>query len=124
PWLSRSSSAPTSKSPSWTRTVTSASGERRKERDLARADDRHIESRRALIDRRAERGALGQCLGVPRAAAAQPLDQVAYRLDVVRQRHLFVGGADGPLHPGKVADPHSAPPAGWSSAMCRSPVRR
>ena len=50
----------------------SASREGREERDLARAADRHVEGRGALVDRRAESRALGQRLGVAGAATAQP----------------------------------------------------
>ena len=89
-----------------------------------RAGELGVERRGALVDRGAERGAFGQRLGMAAALLAQPGDEVADGRDVGRRRHFFLGDAHGALHPGEVADLHSAAPGGASSAMWRRPVRR
>ena len=48
--------------------MASATREGREERDFARAGERHVERRRALVDGGAERRAFGQRLGMAGAA--------------------------------------------------------
>src|SRR5690606_4623789 len=125
PTVRRASSAPTSKSRSWTRTLMgSAAREGREEGDFARARKLHVEGRGALVDGGAEGRTFGERLGMAGAATAQPDHQIAHRVDPGGRSDLLLGDADGALHPGEVADFHfCTPDGGASSAMWRRTVR-
>ena len=106
-----SSSAPTSKSASWTRTAM---------RQPPVNGGKNATSRAPAIG--ASKVAVRWSTAAPNAAPSanasacpglRPRSQCTRSPTVstsAGRRHLFVGSADGALHPGEVADLHSAPP--------------
>src|SRR5512143_2276088 len=105
PPLSRAISAPMSKSSCWTR-ITSASGHRREEGDLARVADHRIVAHMALVDRGADHLVSRKRIGEFGSARLEPGDQLADGRDVGRQHDLFGSPAYLFSHPGEIEEPH------------------
>src|SRR3990172_10990892 len=78
-------SAPTSKSSRWTRTLTSPSRHRRKERDLAGAGEARLRRHVLLVDGRADHMAAGEGLRIFRPPALQPIDELGHGRHLGRQ---------------------------------------
>src|SRR6185437_15246744 len=80
-------SAPISKSSRWTRIIASASGHRRKQRDLVAGADRVARLDIFLIDRDADHREILERRGKSRTAALQPAQQPGHVGDPGGQLH-------------------------------------
>src|SRR5262249_39554028 len=99
-------SAPMSKSSRCTRTANSASRDRRKQRNLARAGNGCGRMHVLLVDGGAHDAGPAERLGVLRAAALEPADPVGDRRKARRQVDDFLGLADLLAHPCEIEKPH------------------
>src|SRR5262249_50725951 len=105
PTLSFAISAPMSKSCCWTR-ITSASGHRREESDLARGPPPPTVTHMALVDGGAGHLLPPEGIGELRPARFKPGDQLGDRGDMLRHRDVFRGAADLLLDPGEIEEAH------------------
>src|SRR4051794_35517650 len=103
PALRASISLPGSKSSGVTskRLRISASGDRRKERDLVIGGDGAVHSGIVLIDRRHQTGG-GKRFGMGRAAAGQPVFQLRHRGDLGGGGHGLFADSDLPAQGGEI----------------------
>src|SRR3990172_230260 len=97
-------SAPTSKSSRWTRTHTSASRHRRKERDLAGAGEARLRRHVLLVDGGADDVAAGEGFRVFRPPALEPIDEPGPGPPPGRQLDHLLGLARLLAHPGEIED--------------------
>src|SRR3954454_22985599 len=107
PAVSRAISAPMSKSSRCSRTVTSSSGHRREECDLARPADGCIGLDVGLVDRRADDLRVFRRIGVFLTAPAQPGHEIADRAHAGRRIDLLLRLADALAHPRKINELHT-----------------
>src|SRR5262249_46292334 len=104
PCVRRAISAPISKSSSWRR-ITSASGHRREESDLARVAENRTAAHAALVDGGADHLVPREGIGEFGAARLEPGDQLADCSDLGRERDLLGALADLLFDPGEIKEP-------------------
>src|SRR3954447_6763574 len=107
PAVSRAISAPMSKSSRCSRTVTSSSGHRRGESDLARPADRRVGLDVGLVDRGADDLRVLERIGVFLTASAQPGHEIADRAHAGWRIDLLLRLADAFAHPGEINQLHT-----------------
>src|SRR3954468_14145044 len=100
--VSSAISAPMSKSSRCRRTVNSASGHRREERDLARTGDDGIRLHMRAVDCGADHLGVLERVGVLLAASGKPRDEFTDRAHASRRIDLLFRLADALAHPGEV----------------------